>query len=126
VHADAEEVSVEAEIRISRGGDIAEFAALWEWLRRERGLSGTVRPVPEPLADTELGGVYEILLVALGSGGTGAALARSLTAWLQSRRSDVAITVTSPSGKITVDARKIKDGDAMALLQEVLQVRNES
>jgi hypothetical protein len=116
---------VEAEIRITRGGDIAQFASLWEWLRSERALAGTIRPVPEPPCDTELGGIYDLLAVALGSGGAGVALARSLTAWLQTRRPDITISVTSPSGKVTVDARKVKEGDVMPLLQEVLRVRDE-
>jgi hypothetical protein len=116
---------VEAEIRISRGG-IAEFTALWEWLRGERALAGTVRAVPEPPGSTDLGGVYDILVVALGSGGAGVALAKSLTAWLQTRRSDIAITVTTPSGGVTVDAHKLKDTEIMPLLHEVLRARDES
>jgi hypothetical protein len=117
---------VEAEIRITRGGDIAQFASLWEWLRSERALTGTVRPIPEPPLDTELGGIYDLLAVALGSGGAGVALARSLTAWLQTRRPDVAISVTSPEGTVTVDARRVRDGDVMPLLKEVLRARDES
>jgi hypothetical protein len=117
---------VDVEIRISRGDDSTEFAALREWLRGERALTGAVRPVRRRPGDSELGGAYDMLAVALGSGGAGVALARSLTAWLRTRRPDVAITVKSPSGEVTVDARKIKEDDVMPLLREVLGMGDES
>jgi membrane-associated two-gene conflict system component 1 (EACC1) len=117
--------AVEAEIRISGGDGIAEFAALWEWLRAERALTGAVRPVRSPPAETELGPVYELLAITLGSGGAGVALARSLTTWLQTRRPKVAITVTSPSGSVTLEASQVKDSDVMPLLQEILRTRDE-
>jgi hypothetical protein len=47
---------VQADIQISGGDNIAEFAALWEWLRGERALTGLVRPVRGQLGETELGG----------------------------------------------------------------------
>jgi hypothetical protein len=116
---------MEAEIRISRGDEVAEFAALWGWLQGERALAGAVRPVHRRPAETELGGAYDLLGVALGSGGAGVALARSLATWLQTRRPGVAITVTSPSGSVTVEAHQVKDGDVLPLLQEILRARDE-
>ena len=56
----------------------------------------------------------------------GVALARSLATWLQTRRSDIAIIVTSPSGSVKLEAHEVKDGDVMPLLQEVLRSRDES
>jgi hypothetical protein len=116
---------VEAEIRISDGDVTAEFISLREWLRGERALAGVVRAIPRQPAETELGGAFELLAVALGSGGAGATLAKSLIAWLQTRRAAVKITVTSRSGSVTLEARQVKDGDVMPLLQEVLGVRDE-
>jgi hypothetical protein len=116
---------VEAEIRISHGDAVAEFASLWEWLRGERALAGTLRAVPREPAETELGGAFEILAVALGSGGAVTTLARSLVAWLRARRPDVKVTVTSQSGSITLEARQVRDGDVMPLLREVFGVLDE-
>lgn len=115
----------EVEIRISRGGGVAEFAALWEWLRGERALMGAVHPVQRRPAETELGGAYDLLAVTLGSGGAGVALAKSLATWLRTRRSNVAITMTSSSGSVTLEAHQVKDGDVMPLLQEILRVRDD-
>jgi len=116
---------VEAEIRVCGGDDVAELAALWDWLRAERALAGAVRLSPRSPGPADLGAGYDLLAVALGSGGAGAALARSLAAWLRTRRPDVAITVTVPSGSITVEARRVRDGAVMPLLAEVLQARDE-
>jgi Effector Associated Constant Component 1 len=117
---------MEAEIRICRGDDVGEFTDLWRWLRGERALSGMICAARRPPAETELGGACDVLAVALGSGGAGAALARSLIVWLQTRRPIVAVTVTSPSGTVTVDARQIRDGDVLPVLNEILRARDES
>jgi hypothetical protein len=116
---------VEAEIRISQGDAVAESVSLRQWLRGERALAGAVRVIPHQPAETELGGGLELLTVALGSGGAGVTLAKSLITWLQTRRPDVKITVTSQSGSVTLEARQVKDGDVMPLLHEVLGTRDE-
>jgi hypothetical protein len=113
-------VPVNAEIRISAGDQVAAYISLWEWLRAERALAGRVQAQYRPPGGEELGGVLDVLTVALGSGGVGVALARSLGAWLQARRSDVRVEVSSRAGSVTVDARRIKDSDVAALLDKVL------
>ncbi len=75
--------------------------------------------------DGELGGVFDMLAMAPGSGGAAAALARSPTAWLGSRRADVTVTVTSPSGSVTLDARRVDDRSVLPLLREVLRDHDE-
>jgi hypothetical protein len=116
---------VEAEIRICEGDAVAELASLGDWLRGERALAGAVRAVPHQPTETELGGAFELLAVALGSGGAGATLAKSLVTWLQTRRPGVKITVASRSGSVTLEARQVKDSDVMPLLYAVLETRDE-
>lgn len=116
---------MEAEIRIAQGDAVVEFTSLYDWLRGERALAGAVRAVPRPPAETELGGAFEILAVALGSGGVGATLAKSLITWLQTRRPSVKVTVTSKSGSVTLEARQVRDSDVMPLLHEVLGTSDE-
>jgi hypothetical protein len=69
---------VVAEIQISRGDDVTEFVALREWLHGERALTGLVRAARRQPGETELGAALDLLTVALGSGGAGVVLAKSL------------------------------------------------
>lgn len=116
---------MEAEVRISQGDAVAEIVSLGEWLRGERALAGAVRAVHRQPAETELGGALELLAVALGSGGAGATLAKSLIAWLQTRRPGVKITVTSDERTVTLEASQVRHTDVMPLLHEVLGTRDE-
>ncbi|WP_157121168.1 effector-associated constant component EACC1 [Nocardia miyunensis] len=89
--------------------------SLLEWLRAEDELRGRVSL--EPVFDKtghEMGGMVDVLAVALSSGGAGAVLAGSLSTWLTQRRSDVKITVTDAGGRsIELDARRVPDVSAL-------------
>ena len=63
--------------------------------------------------------MLDVLMVALGSGGAGTALATSLATWLsQPRRADVTLTVTAEDGRhIELDARRVRD--PAVLLREI-------
>jgi hypothetical protein len=111
---------MDASIRISGGDEDREITGLWEWLRGERQLAGHVRAVPSTPAPGQLGGAVDVLTVALGSGGAGAVLARSLVAWLQSRRANVAVTVQTATRTVTVSAQNIDAGDALDILRQAL------
>ena len=89
---------MDAQIRVSGGDAVTEYAALGEWLRGERELAGRVRVIHSPPEEGHLGGVLDMLSVALGSGGAVVAMTRSLVAWIQTRRPDVEITIGSPAG----------------------------
>lgn len=116
---------MEVQIRVSGGDEVVEFAELREWLSSERALAGTVEVVQRPPAEGELGGAFDMLAVALGSGGAGVALARSLTVWLQSRRANVSITVTTPSKRVELKAHQVQDATALRMLEEVLAKSDE-
>lgn len=73
--------------------------SLAEWLSHEDALRGRVRPVREPLQPGEMGGVIELLTVALGSGGAGAMLVRSICAWLGQRRTQVSVSLKDADGR---------------------------
>ncbi|WP_051837966.1 effector-associated constant component EACC1 [Streptomyces sp. NRRL WC-3742] len=102
------------------GDELRETATLWTWLRGERGLAGLVRAESRPPAEGEMGGVTDVLVVALGTGGAGAVLAGSLTAWLRTRRADVSVTVTTDAGSVKVNAHNVKPDDVVPMIREVL------
>lgn len=110
---------MQAELRISRGDVMGELVSLTAWLQSQRELQGQIRPVTRPPAAEELGGAVDLLTVALGSGGVvGMVLARALTTWLTNRHSDVSLTVTTQTGTVTLEAKRVSD--PLPLLQEVL------
>ncbi|MGH3833116.1 MAG: effector-associated constant component EACC1 [Pseudonocardiaceae bacterium] len=99
--------------------DSDALRSLLEWLRHEDALRGRVRTAHAPVRPGEMGGLLEVLEVALGSGGAGAVLATSVSTWLsQPRRADVTLTVTADDGRhIELDARRVRD--PVVLLREV-------
>lgn len=110
-----------AEITVLGGEEITEITDLWEWLRGERQLFGAVEPVRRPPGDSELGGTVDLLTVALGSGGAGVVLARSLVVWLRTRRSDVSVVVRTETGSATVTATNLDEDQLLPLLEQVLR-----
>jgi hypothetical protein len=108
---DAEQVALSPQRRKDMGmapGDddelLIEVAAedlrsLADWLNSEDALRGRVRAVrPAPEAG-KMGAAVELLSVALGSGGAGAVLVRSISAWLSQRRSEVSVSLKDADGR---------------------------
>ncbi|MER7844005.1 hypothetical protein ABTZ03_08645 [Kitasatospora sp. NPDC096077] len=112
----------EIQIRLAGRDTIGETAALWEWLREEDEFRGRVRAVTRPPGAGELGGAVEVLQVALGTTGAAGVLARSLTVWMRTRRSDVKITVSrSPGGDTTtVEVTHLDPGKVEEVLRAAL------
>ena len=61
--------------------------------------------------------MFDVLAVALGSGGAVAALAGSLTAWLKTRRPEVTVTITTAKGSASVGVRNATVDQVLPLLQ---------
>lgn len=115
----AEGQVVDVWIRVTQGDALGELASLWEWLLDEELLRGYVSPVEQPVGMTELGSGLDMLTVVLTSGGTAMALARALTTWLGTRRSDVKIRVSTADGGVEIAATNLKD--ARPTLEQALQ-----
>ena len=79
---------------------------------------------PTP-GERELGALADVLVVAVGSGGTLSVLATSLKAWLaQPRRSDVRIRVQHEGGEtVEIDANRIDGEHVEALIRQALSGR---
>jgi Effector Associated Constant Component 1 len=112
---------MDATIQLS-GDDGTEFSSLWDWLRNERALTGSLRAHPRKAVDGQLGGAFEVLSVALSSGGAVTVLANSLTTWLRTRKADITVTVKTSTGSVRIDARQVSTGDdVIALLESVMR-----
>jgi Effector Associated Constant Component 1 len=112
------------EVRISCvGGDrAAGIESLNDWLRGEPELAGRLRVAGHMPGEGELGALADVLVIALGSGGTLSVLAASLKAWLaQPRKSDVRIRVQRDGGEtVEIYASRINGERVDALVRQAL------
>jgi hypothetical protein len=113
---------VDARIRLE-GGSVEELAALAEWLGDENGLRGRCNVVRDPIRETELGSVSELLTVALGAGGAGTVLASSLITWLQTRKTTAKIRVEAAGRSITLDIETLRD--VTPALERILRISDD-
>jgi hypothetical protein len=102
---------VDVDISVSGAlDDSAEIRSLFRWLRDDDLPGAAVRWAPAAPGPGEMGGVSDVLVVALGSGGSvGAVLAGSLSVWIRHRTSDVKITLRGKGGTVELDGKRIKD-----------------
>ncbi|GAA1578720.1 hypothetical protein GCM10009789_35350 [Kribbella sancticallisti] len=103
---------MEVQLTVSGADTVDQVASLFSWLTDEPGLRGRVRIVEPVRAEDDLGALSDTLMVLLGSGGVGAALASALRAWLQRRSVDVTITLKSKEKSIQVRADRAKDAES--------------
>jgi hypothetical protein len=90
-------MKVELELHGSASDALREDMS--RWLMDEPELRGKVSERRPPMSETELGGVADVLIVALASGGAASVLAASLREWFaQPRRSDVSVRIRWPDG----------------------------
>lgn len=107
-------MSVEVRLRVAGGNDTpAHVESLWDWLRSDRDLRGTVKAARAPSAEEAMGPPIELLVALSSSGGaTALALCRALRTWLEQRRSDISLTVTEADGRsVTVSAKRVSEAD---------------
>ncbi|MES4891898.1 hypothetical protein [Streptomyces sp. NPDC096012] len=107
-------------LRVTVADDPSGPQSLLDWLRHEDELRGRLRlESSSGGSGGEMGGLFDVLTVAVGSGGAGAVLARSLSTWLAHRHTDVKVTVKSSDGRcVEVDAHRVRD-DLPGLMREI-------
>ncbi|MFB8277231.1 effector-associated constant component EACC1 [Nocardia colli] len=108
------------QVSIGTDGSPDDLVELLDWFRHDDALRGRVRPQSPQIREGQMGGLYDVLVVAVGAGGIATALTRSLTVWLINRRSDITLTVTSPDGvKVDLDAKRVKSSDVLKDIQKL-------
>lgn len=75
-----------------------EYVSLRDWLAREPQFRGGIQAEGRPVEPGSMGALEDVLMVALGSGGTATVLAKSVSVWLQQRRSGLSVKMTAPDG----------------------------
>jgi hypothetical protein len=93
--------------------------SLADWLSSEDVLRGRVRaarPAPKP---GEMGAAIELLTVALGSGGAGAVLVRSICTWLSQRSSEISVSLKDADGREFRFSSKSRKQDPSEVFREV-------
>ncbi|WP_433712236.1 effector-associated constant component EACC1 [Nocardia sp. CA-084685] len=104
-----------------RTADGDELRLLLAWLRRDDGLRGRVHAADAAVELGEMGGAIDAIAVAVGSGSMGAVLAKSLSTWLVSRRSDIKVTLSNGDGRsIEVDAKRVDPHVVLQNLRDLL------
>lgn len=117
------EAGTEPLLRITVAEDPNALQSLLDWLRLEDELRGRLRLESSGSGTGgEMGGLLDVLTIAMGSGGAGAVLARSLSTWLTHRHTDVKVTVRGPDGRsVEVDAHLLQ-ADVPGLIREIRQL----
>jgi hypothetical protein len=107
-------------------GDAAELNSLYAWLQRDDEFRGRVEAVPARSEPGEMGGVTEMLTVAVGSGGAGAVLAGTLSAWVSSRRAKISVdlVIGDKTRRIEIDAANATT--AAQLFRTAVETANET
>ena len=107
-------------------GDAAELNSLYTWLQRDDEFRGRVEAVPNRSKPGEMGGVTEMLTVAVGSGGAGAVLAGTLSAWVSSRRAKISVelAIDDTTRRVEIDAANAKT--AVQLLRTAIETANKT
>jgi hypothetical protein len=108
--------------QIRADGHPDELLALLDWLGHDDELRGRVRLIPARAGAERMGDLYEVLTVAVGTGGIASALASSVSTWLIQRRSDIKITLHRPGDDISIelDATRVKAPEVLRELRELL------
>ncbi|UGT55003.1 effector-associated constant component EACC1 [Nocardia asteroides] len=108
------------QLTIRTSGDSNELFRLLEWFRNDDALRGRVSlPAPQ-IREGQMGDVYDVLVIAVGAGGLGPALALSLNTWLKTRRSQVKLTLKRNGIELELDAETIKTPELVHEIHQLL------
>jgi hypothetical protein len=116
---------VDLEIHLGDGTPVEEFTSLLQWLRSERDLQGRVSAKRRAPQQEELGGAFEVISVAVGSGGLATAFVTSLGSWLGSRRTEQSVSVTVGGKSVQIVRNGTDPVDEAELLRLIKQTLDE-
>ncbi|MEU4711404.1 hypothetical protein AB0G00_33770 [Nocardia salmonicida] len=105
---------MEIVIRVASDELPVDLASLRSWLIEEDDLRGRVQTMPAVPEPGKLGGLSDVLVIALGTGGVATVatkvLANTVIAWLRLRTGDVTVTVNQAGGSsMTYKATNVRN-----------------
>lgn len=113
---------MQAYIRLTGETARAELTALAEWLSREDEFRGRSTIEPSGARPGDMGGISEVVIVALGAQGAGTVLAASLSVWIRHRRPSADIEVTGPGGQsVKISLHNAPEAVLETVLRRVLE-----
>ncbi|CAM4519597.1 hypothetical protein NONI108955_41370 [Nocardia ninae] len=114
----------QGQLIIRTDGSADELSALLEWFNDDDELRGRISMPTTPIQSGQMGGLAEVLVVALGAQGIASTLFQSLSTWFTHRRSDIAVTLTLDHTELTLDAKRVKTPEITQALQALLDQAN--
>ncbi|MFE4552445.1 hypothetical protein [Streptomyces sp. NPDC056785] len=110
-------------LQITMADDPDALQSLYDWLRLEDELRGRLR-LTSSSAGTggEMGGLLDVITIAMGSGGAGAVLSGSLSTWLANRHSDVKLTVKGADDRTVEVEARLRQKDVPRLIREIREL----
>ncbi|WP_040694324.1 effector-associated constant component EACC1 [Nocardia vinacea] len=113
------------QLSIRTTGSPDDLVQLLDWFGRDDALRGRVRLESPPIQDGQMGDLYQVLTVALSSGGIATALAGALKTWFTTRRSDLVVTISRPDGtELKVDAKHVNSHEVLSDLTALVEPRD--
>jgi cysteine synthase len=101
-------------LSIDSARPVTDLEDLSEWLCQEPELHGLIKDETSSAGSGELGAAVEVLVAAVGSGGTLTVLITSLQSWLSSiRGTDLTVKLTGPNGSVSLNAKRVKDPESL-------------
>ncbi|MGW3960170.1 effector-associated constant component EACC1 [Amycolatopsis sp. NPDC005003] len=114
---------MQARLSCDGTGSVREAQALADWLKRVDELRGSVKLVGAQVQPGRMGGISDVVGIALGGGGAVTVLIRSVFAWLGQRAQGTRVLLDIEKG----DGRKVHleltgADDSGALIDRVVAV----
>ena len=107
-------------VTVTGSGEARELEALRDWLREEPELRGRVRLAANPPGPGSMGGLSDVLTVAVGPGAAVTVFASALLTWIRHRTGTAHFRVSWPDGaEIEYSSDRVRGEDAAAVRERV-------
>jgi membrane-associated two-gene conflict system component 1 (EACC1) len=100
-------------LSVDSASPVTDLEDLAEWLGQEPELRGLIKDGASTPGTGQLGAAVDVLVAAVGSGGTLTVLITSLQSWLSIRRTGLTVKLTGPDGSVSLNAKQVNDPEGL-------------